>query len=439
MVNFVIYDIIFLVVFSLAVGLFLYKRRTKLEKDGIMFLYRTNLGIKFIEKFSNKYEKGLRAIIPLVLFVGYILMISMFYLLYQTAKIYVTVPEITDMISAPPIAPLIPYFPQIFGMESFFPPFYFTYFLLALLVVAVVHEFSHGVYMNIFKIKIKSTGFAFLGPILGAFVEEDKKEFVKKKNKEQMTVLAAGVFANVLFGLIFFGILVLFFSLSYVPSGYNFNVYAPSNISENLFDDVNSSANNLTKAELPNLTIFYDEQNLKLNNLGVLKKLNGQEIFEYGDMRNVLDNLTNKDLVVAEIVIGDVLKNYSLTLSQSPTSPETLSLGLGNLQAPRETFKQKVLGFFVDYKNPATNYEQRFEAADFFYNLFWWIMIINFLVALFNMLPVSILDGGRFFYLTIASITGSEKIAKKSFKFVGLIILFLFLIMIFFWLINLIF
>ena len=165
-------------------------------------------------------------------------MISMFYLLYQTAKIYVTVPEITDMISAPPIAPLIPYFPQIFGMESFFPPFYFTYFLLALLVVAVVHEFSHGVYMNIFKIKIKSTGFAFLGPILGAFVEEDKKEFVKKKNKEQMTVLAAGVFANVLFGLIFFGILVLFFSLSYVPSGYNFNVYAPSNISENLFKGI---------------------------------------------------------------------------------------------------------------------------------------------------------------------------------------------------------
>ncbi|MBC8435224.1 hypothetical protein H8D91_01850, partial [archaeon] len=101
MVNFVIYDIIFLVVFSLAVGLFLYKRRTKLEKDGIMFLYRTKLGIKFIGKFSNKYEKGLRAIIPLVLFVGYILMISMFYLLYQTAKIYVTVPEITDMISAP--------------------------------------------------------------------------------------------------------------------------------------------------------------------------------------------------------------------------------------------------------------------------------------------------------------------------------------------------
>lgn len=439
MVNFFIYDMIFLIVFSAAVGLFLYKRRAKLEKEGIMFLYRTKLGIKFIEKFSKKYEKGLRVIIPLVLFVGYLLMISMFYLLYQTTKIYITVPEITDVISAPPIAPLIPYFPQIFGMESFFPPFYFTYFLLALLVVAVVHEFSHGIYMNLFKIKIKSTGFAFLGPILGAFVEEDKKGFEKKKNKEQMTVLAAGVFANVLFGLIFFGLLVLFFSLSYVPAGYNFNVYAPVNVSENLFNDLNSSSYNLTKVELANLTIFYDEQNLKLNNLGVLKKLDGQEIKEYEDMRRVIDSHSPGEIIVAEISVKDFLNNYSLVLSQNPSNPETLSLGLGNLQAPKETVKQKVLGFFVDYKKPTTNYQPRFESADFFYNLFWWIMIINFLVALFNMLPVSILDGGKFFYLSVLSISGSKKVADKSFKFIGYIILFMFLLMIFYWLKGIIF
>jgi hypothetical protein len=159
---------------------------------------------KFIEKFSKKYEKGLKMMIPVVLFVGYALMATMFYLLYQTVKIYLTQPEITRAISAPPIMPLLPYFPQIFHVESFFPPFYFTYFLVALLVVAVVHEFSHGIYMKLFKTKIKSTGFAFLGPILGAFVEEDKAGFYKKKNFEQMVVLGAGVFANILFALIFF-------------------------------------------------------------------------------------------------------------------------------------------------------------------------------------------------------------------------------------------
>ena len=39
-------------------------------------------------------------------------------------------------------------------------------------------------------------------------------------------------------------------------------------------------------------------------------------------------------------------------------------------------------------------------------------MIINLLVALFNMLPLGFLDGGRFFYLTFLGLTGSEKVAK---------------------------
>ncbi len=437
MVNFFIYDLAFLVLFSLAIGLFLYKRRSKLEKEGIMFLYRTKLGIKFIEKFSNKYEKGLRAIVPLVLFVGYVLMISMFYLLYQTAKIYVTVPEITEMIKAPPIAPLIPYFPQIFGMESFFPPFYFTYFLLALLVVAVVHEFSHGIYMKLFKIKIKSTGFAFIGPILGAFVEQDDKQMKKKKNKEQMTVLAAGVFANVLFGLIFFGILVLFFSLSYVPAGFNFNVYAPVSVSDNLLKDLDANAFNLTSSKVDKINFFYDEQNLKLNTLGTVKKINGEEINSYSEMRETISKVLVNQVVFAEIVVGNVSKYYALVVSKNPVNPNEGYIGLGSLEVPRDNIKQKILGFFTDYKNSSTNYEPRFASADFLYNLFWWIMIINFLVALFNMLPISILDGGRFFYLTIASITGSEKIAKKSFKILGLLILIMFLLMMFFWFKNL--
>ena len=31
---------------------------------------------------------------------------------------YVTKPQITEIIKAPPIAPLIPYFPKIFGLEK---------------------------------------------------------------------------------------------------------------------------------------------------------------------------------------------------------------------------------------------------------------------------------------------------------------------------------
>ena len=61
-------------------------------------------------------------------------------------------------------------------------------------------------------------------------------------------------------------------------------------------------------------------------------------------------------------------------------------------------------------------YESSLGAFGWFvYYLLWWTVLICISVALVNMLPVGIFDGGRFFYLTVWSITGSEKVAKKAF------------------------
>ena len=63
-------------------------------------------------------------------------------------------------------------------------------------------------------------------------------------------------------------------------------------------------------------------------------------------------------------------------------------------------------------------------------------MIINLLVALFNMLPLGILDGGRFFYLTVLSITGSERFSKEAFRFMTYVIILLFVLMMVVWAIR---
>ena len=93
----------------------------------------------------------------------------------------------------------------------------------------------------------------------------------------------------------------------------------------------------------------------------------------------------------------------------------------------------------MSFKDPSTYYISNFDSdfAYFILDLLWWVMVINLLVALFNMLPLGIMDGGRFFYLGIWSVTGSEKFAKRAFKFITYAILFLFLAMIFFWLFGL--
>ncbi len=80
-----------------------------------------------------------------------------------------------------------------------------------------------------------------------------------------------------------------------------------------------------------------------------------------------------------------------------------------------------VMGYFAQafskIKNPLIHYETSLgDFGWFIYYLLWWIVMINFFVALFNMLPLGILDGGRFFYLTIWAVTGKESAGKKAYK-----------------------
>jgi membrane-associated protease RseP (regulator of RpoE activity) len=64
-------------------------------------------------------------------------------------------------------------------------------------------------------------------------------------------------------------------------------------------------------------------------------------------------------------------------------------------------------------------------------------MMINLFVGLFNMLPLGILDGGRFFYLAILTITKKESLAKKSFKNATRLIGLIFLVMMIAWVFSL--
>ena len=63
---------------------------------------------------------------------------------------------------------------------------------------------------------------------LAAFVALDEKKMAKKSKFSQMTILSAGTFANILTAVLFFGILWLFFSLAFTPSGIVFDTYTYS-------------------------------------------------------------------------------------------------------------------------------------------------------------------------------------------------------------------
>ncbi len=85
--------------------------------------------------------------------------------------------------------------------------------ILALAVLLVVHEMSHGLLARIAKIRLDSAGIVFFGILpFGAFVEPDEKELDSAPAWEQNRVLVAGSAANLMTAILAFAVLVAFMS-----------------------------------------------------------------------------------------------------------------------------------------------------------------------------------------------------------------------------------
>jgi membrane-associated protease RseP (regulator of RpoE activity) len=477
---FEIIDISFLVVLLGLLIFFLSKNRKGLSKEGILYLYKTSWGIKLIDKIGGKYKKTLHVLSYVSVFIGYILMAGILYLLGNTTFQYLTRPEIVETIRAPPIAPLIPYFPKLFGLSDFFPPLYAIYFIISILIVATFHEFSHGIFARRWGVNIKTTGFAFLRffpVIFGAFVEQDDKQMVKIGKFKQMSILSAGVFANVLTAIIFFFISVGFFYLAFAPTGVFYNTY-PYVIAEsssiamingvnvaagisyeeklNLMDDglnkvgipegefLITKENFIQQKDREKILLYYDAPAINANLEKVILKINGFETYKIEDLSREISKYYPGETITLTLISshGDDY-NRDLVLGENPETGEAW-LGIGFISGEEQGFfKREMIHYITSLRQSQLNvvgntyYEPLFGGASgFFYYLAWWIAMISILVALFNMLPVGILDGGRFFYLTILGITKSEKISQKVYGAFGYLILLIFLLLTFRWIIS---
>jgi len=459
MVEFWVYDVAFLVVFVAAVFYFLKKHNKSLDKEGWMYMYRTKWGMNLINRVGTKYKGVLSKLRYLIVAVGYFLMAGIVYLFGMTVFEYIRNPAISEAIKAPPVAPLVPYFPQLFGMESFFPNFYFTYFLVAIAIVAFVHEFSHGIFMKFSKIKIKSTGIVFLGPILGAFVEEDKNSFNKKGKFNRLSVLAAGVFANLVTGIVFLLLAWGLFNVAYVSQGYIITDYAYAAVPTdsilgitNYSDDLILVNTTLGSYFWPQDTsmqemdgyvkLYLDSPAIKKGVVGNVVAFNGEKIETRDDFHSSFKGLEPGDQLILKTVLeNESEKYYGITLGAHPLKNDTGFLGVsGGGIDPKSSFGEFSAYSLLSYlKGSAIDYQPIYSFFGFLFNLLWWIVIINFLVALFNMLPLGILDGGQFFYVTILAITGSDKWAKRLYSALGKVIFAAFILLMLVWAWRLVF
>lgn len=471
--SFIVYDIIFLIIFATALFTFLYSRRKNLKKEGLLLLYKASWGIKLINYVGKKNPRAFKVLSYISVATGYILMITMFYLIYIILKIYLFRPDIVQIIKVPPIIPLVPYIDKIVPGLGL-PPFYFTFWIIIIAIIAITHEFAHGFFAAHNKVKIKSTGFGFfpffLPIFLAAFVELDEKEMAKKSKFSQLAIISAGTFANLLTAILFFAVLWIFFSLAFTSSGIIFDNYPYSLVEvsaitmingipidnldyEKILDLTDEAGLNkiktndndyvITKSSLEEqennegiILLYYDAPAINNDLERVIFKINGEKIQNLNDLRRKLSKYSPGEKITLN-VLGDDGDDYNkdIVLGENPEDKNLPWLGVGFLEQRSSSAMGKLYSA-LNFKKPHTYYKSNFGASLFIYNLLWWLILISISVALINMLPVGIFDGGRFFYLTILGITKNEKIAKKSFAFSTYFILFILLVLMFFWAIS---
>lgn len=464
--DFLIYDIILLALFLLFISLFLYFKRYNLKREGLLFLYRTKWGIRLINEIGKKYQRTLKILSYISITIGYLLMAGMIYLFGKIVWIYAFNSTLVKAIKIPPIVPLVPYLPEIFKID-FLPPFYFIYWIIILAVIAITHEFSHGIFAVYNKIKIKTTGFGFfpffLPIFLAAFVELDEKKMIKKKEFQQLAILSAGTFANVLTAILFFLVLLGFFAVAFTPSGIVYDSYSYSivpvvgitmvnNISlsnpnaDEIVSLIGNSSNNKINVDGINyvgikefsadnkFVALYDDApaiNAKLN--AIILEINSKKITNIESFREELIKYSPGDKITL-ITKGDEMQEKEVILGKNPVNESLPFLGIAFVERGSQSFSGKIMSEFSSFQKPHIYYEPKFGGISLFvYDLLWWLILISISVALVNMLPMGMFDGGRFFYLTVLVITKKEKIAKKALSIVSSLLLLLVLVIILLW------
>ena len=297
-------------------------------------LYKTTWGIRLMDRIAKFRLRWFFSLGVIVCFLG---MIVICYVLVENTIALFSKPD-----SVAGILPVLP----IEAKGVFYVPFF--YWIISIFVIAVVHEFCHGIASRIEGVKVKSSGFAFLGilaPIVpAAFVEPDEKALMKKDAWAKLRVFAAGPFANLVCVVI---VLILAVMLAPVLD----RVVDPAGMG--VFSVVNDSPSSAVGIEKGD----------------VFLEIDGRLVLDSDDFNNVTSSL---------------IPGQNILVKTNRTSH---SLFLGN-HSGKAYFGVSLM----------QQYNSKSMFSDFviwLMGLFKWLVMLNLGVGLFNLVPIGPLDGGR--------------------------------------------
>lgn len=386
------------IVFLVSVLLFSFVKRKKFDIQKIVFpflymgLYRTKLGLKQMDWTAKKFPRmwiWLGNIGIVVGFAGMIVVVaSIVYSLWKMLHVPILTPAEGG------VALVLPF--KIKGV--FYVPF--SFWIISLMVIMIVHEFAHGVICRLYNIKIKSSGFAFfsiLVPLIpAAFVEPNEKELEKKPHRQQLAMLASGAFANILTALVI-GLMII---PLFAPMFHSVSEYNGIEISDILSDKYGPNP-----ANLAGITAGTIIKGISTDGENYLKT-------------NTLDKFTN---LLISTKPGDKLYLDTnegvkeLTLAKSPIDPTKAYMGITILQSigiPDDVAK-KYHGSLIP------------NFIIWFNKLLGWIFLLSLGIGLMNLAPLGPVDGGKMLHIVMQKIFKDKAVARQVWVWTSTVILIL--------------
>ncbi len=352
------------IIFYALVLIYFFHTRKKWEVHGVLALYRTQFGIRFMDSLARRFPRTLRFLGYLGVIVGFIGMTLTFVMLLKSTYDLAFVEGAQSG-----FAPVLPGV-AIPGL----PTLSFWHWLIGIFFLAVVHEFAHGVLARVHKLEVKNSGFGFLGPILLAFVEPDEKKISKAKGKVQLSVYAAGPFSNFLFAALF-----LLISLFIMQPLFD-HIFVPSGIEVNAF------------------TSGYPAEQSGLSLPFVIYSVNGKQTLNTDEFLNATADIRPYESFVLNTNQGE----FTIVTTEHPKDPSRGYIGIEGIRVKTEV------------QSGVSEFTQK--SVQWFSLLFFWLFILNIGVGLFNLLPLGPVDGGRMFFVACTSIFKNEERAKKVWK-----------------------
>lgn len=324
----------------------------------LFMLLRTKRFNDFLKRVAKKYARFWRIIGNISIFVGFIAMFAAIgLLLYTLIDFFLPNPTISS--EGPAIGLIIP------GVTISFKTF--LYLIIPLILCVFPHEFAHGVVAHADGVDLKSTGLAFFAIFFGAFVEPDEEGIMNSSAKTKMRTFAAGMFPNILLGLITIPFLL------YAPAIIEPFYQAPDGIL--ILEVVDNSP-----ADIVNLKRGY-----------VIFDANDTHLTTSLDFSNYMAKTTPNDLVRFNTSNGI----YNIHLKPNPNNESLGYLGVYSTQYLEP--KLGSVGKFFPY---------------FFSQQLLWLLVVSFGSVFFNALPIPfLLDGDKLLTAFLSRYMKNQKVA----------------------------